>query len=143
MVVGLQCVRVRGGVATWNWLHVDVSAPTCHLHLPYVLGNFELLEEREGEAAYFDPHSLERVERNGGMLHLQHGGSFYAPSTLTCLAVRLPRIVAVNALGELLHLVAAEAGAAEARAAEKGVTAADVQLSVLGKNTGGGCCVVQ
>ena len=119
------------------WLHGDVSAPTCHLHPPYVLGNFELLEEREGEAAYFDPHSLERVERNGGMLHLQHGGAFYAPSALTCLAVRLPRIVAGNALGELFHLVV------DARAAEEGVTAADVQLSVLGKNTGGGCCVVQ
>ena len=132
-------------MGTWKRLHADVSAPTCHLHLSYVLGNFELLEEREVEAAHFDPHSLERVERNGGMLHLQHGGSFYAPSTLTCLAVRLPRIVAGNARGELFHLevVAAQVMVAEARAAEKGVTAADVQLSVLGKNTGGGCCVVQ
>ena len=132
-------------MVTWNWLHGDVSAPTRHLHLPYVSGSFELVEEHEGEAACFDPHSFERVEWNGGMLHLQHGGAFYAPSALTFLAVRLPRIVAGNARGELFHLevVAAQVMVAEARAAEKGVTAADVQLSVLGKNTGGGCCVVQ
>ena len=51
------------------------------------------MEDRTGSGATFDK-SGEVVERDGSTMRLKEGGVFYAPSPLSCVAVRLPLIVA-------------------------------------------------
>ena len=53
------------------------------------------LEEKQGN---------EVAERDGAMLRLKEGGTFYAPNPLMCIAVHWPRLVAGAHSGELYHL---------------------------------------
>ena len=48
--------------------------------------------------------SSEVAERDGAMLRLKKGGTFYAPNPLQCIAVHWPRLVAGAQSGELYHL---------------------------------------
>ena len=67
--------------------------------------SFELVEERKGDGSAFDNSgSSEVAERDGAMLRLKEGGTFYAPSPLECIAVHWPRLVASAESGELYHL---------------------------------------
>jgi len=63
-----------------------------------------LLEERRGDGASFDT-SGNVAERDGSTLRLREGGgAFYAPSPISSVAVKWPRIVAGAQSGELYHI---------------------------------------
>ena len=87
---------------------------TCRLHgsLPRLTNpslstagaeSLAMIEERRGDAATIDK-SGEVAERNGATLRLKEGGTFYAPSPLSSVAVHWPRLVAGSPSGELYHL---------------------------------------
>ena len=71
-------------------------------------GSLQLLEERSGRSGSLRliDASGEHVERDGATLRLKAGGSFYAPSSISCVAVHWPRIAAGAESGELYHLEA-------------------------------------
>ena len=90
-----------------------VPHPTCahsfiHLSKPTrsrLADSFQLVEEREGNGSAFDNSgSSEVAERDGAMLRLKEGGTFYAPNPLQCIAMHWPRLVAGARAGELYHL---------------------------------------
>ena len=69
-----------------------------------VTDTLDLVEERSGNGAAFDPMSAEVADRDGATLRLKEGGAFYARSPLQCVAVHWPRLVAGAESGELYHL---------------------------------------
>ena len=44
------------------------------------------------------------AEHDGATLRLKEGGTFYAPSPITCVAVHWPKLAAGAQSGELYHL---------------------------------------
>ena len=61
-------------------------------------------EERSGDGATFDK-SGNVAERDGSTLRLKEGGgSLYAPSPITSVAVHWPKLVAGAQSGELYHV---------------------------------------
>ena len=62
------------------------------------------LETRPDEAMAFSKE-VEGVVRDGATIRMKEGGgTFYAPSPISCMAVNLPRIAAGASSGELYHL---------------------------------------
>ena len=72
-------------------------------HHPPLAGTLDLIEERHGVGAIIDA-SGKVVESDGSTLRIKEGGAFYAPSTLQCVAVHWPKLVAGTQSGELYHL---------------------------------------
>ena len=64
-----------------------------------------MVEERPGDAATLD-QSGEVAELDGATLRLKEGGAFYGPSSLQCVAMHWPLLVAGATSGELYHLKA-------------------------------------
>ena len=69
-----------------------------------VTDTLDLVEERSGDGAAFDPTSAEVAERDGATMRLKEGGAFYAPLPPECVAVHWPRLVAGTKSGELYDL---------------------------------------
>ena len=89
-------------------LHSTCSHSFIHRSKPTrsrLTDSFQLVEERKGDGSAFDNSgSSEVAERDGAMLRLKEGGTFYAPNPLQCIAVHWPRLVAGAQSGELYHL---------------------------------------
>ncbi len=67
--------------------------------------SFNLLDPRPGEAIAFSKEAEGRVVRDGSTIRMKDGGgTFYAPSPISCVAVSWPRIAAGAQSGELYHL---------------------------------------
>ena len=88
-----------------------------------------ILEERKGDTATLDK-SGEVADRDGATLRLKEDGAFYAPSTLECVALHWPRLVAGAQSGELYHLEV-EGTASEMH--ELGYTAAELREAGVGR----------